>query len=443
MLFNPEIQSIEEDILYHEQQIKEAQERLDQVKVSQAYSDTVISSLEDFFENTDPFLYEVLKGHIEQMFDENKLTLNNDFNQADAQEVEKEEAPQKEPILEENYLPKAKEVEQKETPTKPEKEFGSLSYYELTGKPDLRPETYEDLAPNVVYSNNGRAYIGFNDRSRAEKFRDSISEPSLLGDENTMNGFEYEVKLHCQREYAQELADSINSMSEDVEDTQTPNFEKIDGEIIYNHADSICYVAGRAKGRLDNYGSYLTRILDIGDKYTVSNKPTMFDSKYELRIEGIDFSDALHLQDFNLLKEYDHSVNEEARSLWRDSRKRVYPSACKPSPKLISPEEVKLGDIIYLNSIDNQYKVLQKVNCGGVPHLEVICTYNSERPSLVGLTSFLKECYLVDPEEIRVDTLLQRYEEEEVLTEDVQIYVPKEKETAVKKSEILDFLHES
>ena len=48
---------------------EEAEERLDQVKVSQAFSDAVISSLEDFLDNTDPFLYEVLKGHINQMFE--------------------------------------------------------------------------------------------------------------------------------------------------------------------------------------------------------------------------------------------------------------------------------------------------------------------------------------------------------------------------------------
>lgn len=87
-LFNPEINSIEEDILYHETQIKEAQERLDQVKLSQAYSDAVISSLQDFLDHTDPFLYEVLKGHVEQMFDENKVVTNNDLNKIEAEEDE-------------------------------------------------------------------------------------------------------------------------------------------------------------------------------------------------------------------------------------------------------------------------------------------------------------------------------------------------------------------
>ena len=83
---------------------------------------------------------------------------------------------------------------------------------------------------------------------------------------------------------------------------------------------------------LDNYGSYLTRILDIGDKYTVSNKPSFFESKYELRVENVDFDSALHLQSFNLAKEYDLKVNEQARLVWSD-RKRKYESACKPLPR--------------------------------------------------------------------------------------------------------------
>lgn len=95
------------------------------------------------------------------------------------------------------------------------------------------------------------------------------------------------------------------------------------------------------------------------------------------------------------------------------------------NPEINSIEEVKLGDIVYLNSIDNQYKVLNKVELEGIPHLEVICVFNSERPSLVSATSFLKECYLVPAESIQIDPPFN--EQEEVLTEDVQIYVPKPK----------------
>ena len=415
-LFNPEFESIQADINYHEEQIAEAKERLDQIKVAQAYSDTAIASIEDCIQNIDPFYLPILRGHIESMFSSTHNELK---------EVKKEKAP-----LASHLAPSVRaemeapqeiieeEVQAKET----EKEFGSLSYYELTGKPDLRPPTYEDLASNIVYSSNKRAYVGFDSREEAEEFRDSISEPAMIGDTDTMNGFKFEVKFYCEREYLEELLTK-------EEPVQTSNLEKIDSEIIYNHADSIVYVAGRAKGRLDNYGSYLTRILDIGDKYTVSNKPSFFDSKYELRVEGVtNLEDALHLQSFNLLKEYDSKQNEKARQLWKDSRKRIHPPACRPSDKLVPIAEVELGEIVYLNSINNQYKVLQRVKMGGIDHLECICVYNSERPSLVGETSYFNyEVYRVPSNSIQMDSQFQEMEKEEILTEDVNIYIPKPK----------------
>ena len=138
---------------------------------------------------------------------------------------------------------------------------------------------------------------------------------------------------------------------EEVQQPQTSNIEKIDGEIIYNHVDSICYVAFSAKGRADNYGSYLTRILDIGEKYTVSKTPSMFDSKYELRLEGINFEDALHLQSFKLKRDYDHPDNKQAREVWRTTRKREILPACNPLPRSTPLDEINLGEIVYLNSI--------------------------------------------------------------------------------------------
>lgn len=46
-------------------------------------------------------------------------------------------------------------------------------------------------------------------------------------------------------------------------------------------------------------------------------------------------------------------------------------------------------------SNSKQYKVVGKVAPDGVPHLEVIATYNSEMPALVSKTSYLKEAYRV------------------------------------------------
>ena len=146
----------------------------------------------------------------------------------------------------------------------------------------------------------------------------------------------------------------------------------------------------RAKGRARNYGDMLTRVLDIGSKYVVSDKLTVIkDAKYEFRIFDISFEDIKQLAKFNLSKEYDHKENKEVREVWRLNRQRPAPVTTKPSPKLTPLEEIKLGDIVYLNSINNQYKVLSKVELDGVPHIEVINTWNPERPSLVSAISYL------------------------------------------------------
>ena len=49
-----------------------------------------------------------------------------------------------------------------------------------------------------------------------------------------------------------------------------------------------------------------------------------------------------------------------------------------------------------------------------MPHIEVICVFNSERPSLVSAVSYLKECYLVPTESIQIDPQFQSPEKPEV-----------------------------
>ena len=420
-MFQLEITSIQEDIAYHEKELELAKARLDNIEVATEYSTNALASIEDCLSHIEPSFLGILKDRIDQMFSDNSkdgqegravLTTPGVPEPVGKQEV-KEETPQE--IIEEEPL--TKEVE------KTEKEFGPLSYHELTGTPDLRPDTFEDLAPNLTYSSSGRAYVGFSDKEKAEEFLNNISEPAMIGEENTMNGFKYEVKFYCDREYVQEIANSINSMSEDVEEVQTPNIEKIDGSLVYSHADSICYVAGKSKGRLDNYGSYLTRILDIGDKYTVSKEPSFFETKYELRVEGISFDDSFHLQNFNLLKEYDVKENEGARKVWRD-RIRKYETS-KPRPKALDIADVKFGAIVSTSADDiskKQYKVLSHKELNGEQHLEVICIFNKEMPALVNICSWLKEVYPVPVEAVQIDpqfnpTNFQKEEAKPVLKE--------------------------
>ena len=196
--------------------------------------------------------------------------------------------------------------------------------------------------------------------------------------------------------------------------------------------DKTAFIGMKAKGRARTYGDMLTRVLTIGSKYLVTDTLSVIkDAKYEFRLFDIELEDIIQLAKFNLSKEYDAKENKEVREDWRLNRQRPAPVTTKPRPKAIALEEIKLGDIVYLNSIDNQYKVLNKVELDGTPHIEVICVFNSERPSLVSATSFLKECYLVPAENIQVDPALVQ---EKVLTEDVNIYIPEEKVT-IKKSQ--------
>jgi hypothetical protein len=152
----------------------------------------------------------------------------------------------------------------------------------------------------------------------------------------------------------------------------------------------------------------------------VTNKPRVTtNTKYELRLEAIAEEDARHLSKFNLKKDYDHPDHRKEREVWRTTRQREVEPACKPLPRSTPLEEIKLGEIVCVGSNSKltfgetkQYKVLDKVKLDGVPHLEVIATYNSEMPALVGKTSYLKEVYRVLPDEIRVDS---KFEEEKEL----------------------------
>ena len=214
------------------------------------------------------------------------------------------------------------------------------------------------------------------------------------------------------------------------------NFEEINSRVLYSYADKTVYIGMTAKNRCDYYGQYLTGQLTVGEKYIYSGKPSFINAeeyKYELRITEIELDDAVHLASFNLQRDPEHPDNAKLLTDWRANKVRKH-NLSKPNPKPNSVEDIESGTIVYVNSINNQYKVLQRVLMGGVPHLEAICTFNSEMPELVGQTSYLGyEVYKVPSEEIQVDSQLK--EPEEVLTEDLQIYIPKEN-TPIKKSEL-------
>ena len=178
-MFNPSILELQSQIHYHQEQQELAEQELDRLKMTQAFAEDAAEKVEDALEHIDPKYIDVFKEHLLALFP-TEAPLSSEMEAPVYLEEKVEE------IIE------SQEVEK-------EKEFGPLSYYELTGKPDTRPDTYEDLAPNITYSSSGRAYVGFHDQGEAEEFRDSISEPSMLSDTDTLNGYKYEVKFYCNR----------------------------------------------------------------------------------------------------------------------------------------------------------------------------------------------------------------------------------------------------
>ena len=434
-MFHASILQIQEELNYHKTQQEKLEQELYILKSYEEFAGEAFDNVRDTIEQIeDPKCLELFKESLLSLFPEQPIYLEEkvkedlddikytDDSDPDYKSIEQlqDEDPDniavfhsEEHLESKGITPVTKEVK---------KEFGPLSYYELTGKPDTRPDTYEDLAPNITYSSSGRAYVGFHDREEAEEFRDSISEPSMLSDTDTMNGYKYEVKFYCNREYIEELQQELENdwtPEQKAELDWQEQLIRTANDIFYDPSNSKCYVGFSAKGRADQYGSYLSRILDIAEKYIVTNKPLVTtNTKYELVLEQIELDSAQHLSKFNLKKEYDDSKNKDARELWRTTRQRKHEPACKPLPKLVPLNEVRLGDIVYLNSITNQYKVLSKVELDGIPHLEVICTYNSERPSLVGATSYLKECYKVPADSVQIDS---QFQEEETITKTVEL----------------------
>ena len=209
-MFNPSILELESQIQYHQEQQELAEQELDRLKMTQAFAEDAAEKVEDALEHIDPKYIDVFKEHLLALFP-TEAPLSSEM---EAPVYSEEKAEENIEVIDSTASLRLEEAAVEET--KPQKEFGPLSYYELTGKPDTRPDTYEDLAPNISYSSSGRAYVGFNDRQEAEEFRDAISEPSLLDEAVIMNGFKFEVKFYCSREYVEEIVASVNSMSEDV-----------------------------------------------------------------------------------------------------------------------------------------------------------------------------------------------------------------------------------
>ena len=412
-MFHASILQIQEELHYHQQQQEKLEQELYTLKSYEEFAGEAFDSVRDTIEQIeDPKCLELFKESLLSLFPDPPIYLE-----------------EKEPVV---FNPPQPDIPH-------------------TVEEDEQPSIVK-LSDNVIYDQDTDCiHIGFRLSSDGYAWREQLIYKQKLSTkswfEKSEHLVEYPKELIIESislEQAKELVETCDFSKPPIQEPvevreelyekphypdpkipinladytpgQTPvNKVEIAPGIIYIPVDKTAFVGMRAKGRARTYGDMLTRVLDIGSKYLVTDRLTVIkDAKYEFRIFDISFEDVKQLAKFNLSKDYDAKENKEVREVWRTTRKREVPPAYKPSPKLTPLEEIKLGDIVYLNSIDNQYKVLQKVELDGVPHIEVICVFNSERPSLVSEISYLKECYLVPAESIQIDSQFQSPEKPEV-----------------------------
>ena len=443
---NATINNLEENKLYHEEQAELLQEQIDQTKLSMAYGDDAVSSVEEAIANISSEHLELLKEHLISLFEPNN---------------EVKEVREKEPAVFNPPQPDIPHTPEMDEEAQIIKLSDNVVFDEDTDCIHIGFRLSSDgyaWREELVYKQNLSTKSWFEESEHLEDYPKELIIEGITLDrarrlvETCDFSAPPEQEPLCSAKVREEMYQKphysdpkIPIKLADYTPGQTPvNKVEIVPGIIYIPVDKTAFIGMKAKGRARNYGDMLTRVLDIGSKYLVTDKLTVIkDAKYEFRIFDIELEDIIQLAKFNLSKEYDAKENKEVREDWRSNRQRPAPVTTKPSPKLVALEEIKLGDVVYLNSIDNQYKVLSKVELEGTPHLEVINVFNSERPSLVGNTSYLKECYLVPVDEIRVSTQFEK--QEEVLTENVQIYIPKPKskplEVSVFKLEAGDTVH--
>ena len=371
-MFNPSILELESQIHYHQEQQELAEQELDRLKMTQAFAEDAAEKVEDALEHIDPKYIDVFKEHLLALF------------------------PTEAPVYLEEKVEEVIEPQEE----KPKKEFGPFSYHELRGKPDLRPDTFEDLAPNITYSSSGRAYVGFNDHQQAEEFRESITEPSMLGDTDTMNGYKYEVKFYCNRGYIKELQQELENdwtPEQKAELDWQEQLIRIAPDIFYDPSTSKCFVGFTNYQRANTYGAHLKEIHKLYDsRYTVDKPTVVTNCKHELVIECITEDNALKLAGLNLKKELDHKSNKAVTDTWllpvkkEETGQSEYPF---PPYKSIPLSEVELADIVTTSeNAQSAYEVT--ANLGD--HLLATCLYNHSLKHREGQKDFwITEAYLI------------------------------------------------
>ncbi|MEM8674374.1 MAG: hypothetical protein AAGF83_10940 [Cyanobacteria bacterium P01_G01_bin.67] len=237
---------------------------------------------------------------------------------------------------------------------------------------------------------------GFHDREEAEEFRDSISEPSMLSDTETMNGYKYEVKFYCTKEFIEDIVNDWTPEQKAELDWQE-QLVRIVPDIFYDPSTSKCYLGFSNYQRANTYGAHLKEIHELYDsRYTVDKPTVVTNCKHELVIEYITEDNSRKLAPLNLKKELDHKSNKAVTDTWllpvkkEETGQSEYPF---PPYKSIPLSEVELADIVTTSAnAQSAYEVT--ANLGD--HLLATCLYNHSLKHREGQKDFwITEAYLV------------------------------------------------
>ncbi len=438
-MFHASILQIQEELHYHQQQQEKLEQQLYTLKSYEEFAGEAFDNVRDTIEQIeDPKCLELFKESLLSLFPEQPIYLEKEPDLDDIEYMD-DSHPDYKSIeqLQEEELDTVVAVfhseqhlkEQNIKHSSPKNEEPEKTYYELTGRPDLGPTAYDDIAPNITYSSDGRAYIGFNDKQEAEKFRESIEIPSLLDEAQIMINHKWELKFYCDREYLEELQQELEDDWDEWTPEQKEQLEfqesliRIAPDIFYQPKNNVCYVGFSNKNRANTYGALLKEVHEVTTDYCVASPYVVTNCKYELRFM-CSLENAKRLAPLNLKKEIDHRVNKAVTDTWvlplekEDTKEDVLVLASQegadcpaplvgdaplassdkldfPAPpyKSIPLSEVELADIVTTSpNAQSAYEVT--ANLGD--HLLATCLYNHSLKHREGQKDFwIKEAYLV------------------------------------------------
>ena len=450
-MFHNQILELQSQLHYHQQQIEETEQELYQLKAFQSYGDQAFACVQEaishidgkyldafkeallsLFDTHNPISKEEVEQYIEYIsntiaFDPEEEIVHIGFKD---QELGEEWAHQlhylenyghRYIIEEAEHLPdyplelkiKGVTIEDARTLdriydfTNPpvsdiEEEKPKKTYYELTGRPDLRPTTYNDLAPNITYSSEGRCYIGFNDYKEAESFRERLSVPSMISEAEIMNAHKWELKFYADSTYVKELQKDFDDDFEQDEDWTPEQKEELDfqerlirpaPDIFYDPKNNVCYMGFSNKERANNYGALLKEVHEFTTDYHVTNPTVVTNCKYELQFM-CSKDNAIRLAPLNLKKGLDHPSNQSIVNQW--VRKELPPVVSNKGYPKVEISELEIADVIARSPNGKAFFEVDSVRKeDGEPFAYCKCIKHPIFPGHVGEMFSFKEVYLV------------------------------------------------